>query len=537
MNKRSVLYRICIVLLAVTAICQFVITQYFTIFQGESHLDIDSSWEYLKTIIGSTHNTVIPYQYMNITSQPEVEHLLITVPLYKMTGNIWLAFGIENSLITLLSLLVIYKISNKLNISKLSTLVIINLFNCPFLANGLQPMNDLGYYSCLSVMSAHYNVAVLGVLLALLLMLYNDFNKHSIALTVIATVLYAYLSMSKGMSVLVWFVIPLELALFIKMVINNDGSVLLSYKAVTSYILTAGVIIGRFWGNAIGFSYADSRVTWIKVDEYIENLGNILLGYPLLFGGVAASDVSRSPLSFSGFAFVFGIIISIIFFISVGYVVFKFVKNKNEFPEGYMFILVYISSTILVYSLLVLDELKEYFDIRYLIPSTVLGFFLVAYFIDDLSNSLIIKKFGMIILLLAIIMTDLYSDYFFAIYDNGVEKRKAISETISETDAKLVYFWDNERTLLDIERIIRVTDHNRFYKSISNTYELESYGDYNYYDDSSEYKGPTVLVTKPECDYIDSQILKQYEHLADVDDISIWYSRVNPIDLKNYKRH
>ena len=92
-----------VLLLLACAFCQIVLTTYFTIFEGKIHMGIDSSWEYLKVMVAAKEGVIFPSAFVNTTTHPEFERLILAVPLYKLTGNVFLAYGLTNLVINLLT--------------------------------------------------------------------------------------------------------------------------------------------------------------------------------------------------------------------------------------------------------------------------------------------------------------------------------------------------------------------------------------------------------------------------------------------------
>ena len=155
----------------------------------------------------------------------------------------------------------------------------------------------------------------------------------------------------------------------------------------------------------------------------------------------------------------------------------------------------------------------------------------VGYFIEKLDDKLVFKQLGLVVTFLAIVAMNLFSDYIMAIADNSSFKVDEIQQVIETTDAGLVYFWDSAEELIPTYEVIRVTDTDRVYKGVFNGNILATYGQYKYYDDSTEYSGPTVLVTPSEVPEVLVSQIDNYELIEKIDSINIYYSKNNPIDL------
>lgn len=295
------------------------------------------------------------------------------------------------------------------------------------------------------------------------------------------------------------------------------------------------MLLGRVFGGVFGFEYIDSGMDWAGAADYLKNLGNILVGYWLLLGGMPDVGIVRSATSFTGFVYCFGIVISLVFTIAIIYWLVKTIhtiKNKEEVNNNILFLLMIIVVNIFMFSFLAPWAISEVFSVRYLVPSTIAGFLLMDAFIEDLDTGLILRKVGVVVLFASIVCMDLYSDYFLAITDNSSWQADELLDVIDDTDAGLVYFWDNGKTLVEPERVLRVIDTTRVYKCISNGSTLEDFGDYSYYDDSTEYDGATIIVTYVDDIAAPDDIISQYELIATVGDYGVYYCADNPVDLQ-----
>ncbi len=60
---------------------------------------------------------------------------------------------------------------------------------------------------------------------------------------------------------------------------------------------------------------------------------------------------------------------------------------------------------------------------------------------------------------------------------------------------------------------------------------LLTYGAYKYYDNSAQYKGSTALVTNKDQSSVPKDVLAKYDIIAELDNMTVYYSKNNPIDL------
>ena len=268
----------------------------------------------------------------------------------------------------------------------------------------------------------------------------------------------------------------------------------------------------------------------------MKNLGNLLLGFPLMLGGIPDAGITRNPASLFGFVYCFGIVISFVLYLAVIYwlvMTVKKAKSSESMDENILFLLVVFFTAIFMFAFLAPYIIGDSFSVRYLIIATLSGFFMIGLFIQSLDEKLLFRKFGVVALFISIACMDLYSDYFLAIFDNSAWHVNELLSTVEKTDAGLVYFWDNGKTLVQPERVIRVIDDSRVYKCVSNGDTLENFGDYKYYDDSTQYEGATVMVVLQDDIAAPENVMNQYELIDTIGDYGIYYCDYNPVDFKN----
>lgn len=522
------------VLLLACAFCQIVLTTYFTIFEGKIHMGIDSSWEYLKVMVAAKEGVIFPSAFVNTTTHPEFERLILAVPLYKLTGNVFLAYGLTNLVINLLTVLLIIKVCRNYKFSTTTALIIVNLFECPFLASGYSIYNELGYHECVNGFAAYYNVLILAFYLILYFFSSEEGNNIIIGLITIITL--AYVAMNKGSGIVVWLGFPIIVYLVLMVFIENDWKILKEKKTIYLLSFIAAMLVGRTLGSLVGFSYLDEGTNWVSAVDFFKNAGNIVVGFGALLGGIPDMSLKRNVASFSGVVFVFGLVITFCFFISIINTIINVAKQSKagQVDRKILFVQILLIASICVLLFMAPYDVAEYYSVRYLILPVQSGFILIGLFIESLDEKLILRQVGTVLLFFSIVCMNLYSDYFMSVVDNKVLKYDDILSTIETTDVDLVYFWDDTKFLLDTERVLRVVDDKRIYKCISNINQLEYFGDYKYYDDSAEYTGSTAIITPKINKAVPDSIIEQYDLLKEIGDYKVYYCKNNPVDLKSF---
>ena len=524
-----------LLMLLACAVCQFVITQYFTIFQGQEHLGVDASWNYLKVIMADKHGTLYPKEFMHETTQPEMEKIIFVLPFYKLTGNIWLSFGLANIVLTLVMIFLLWKVMENIGFGIITKAIIINLFLCPYLSNGFSVTNDLGYFSCVLGFSPYQDIPIIEFFLLLWLITLDELDKKTWSVFILTFVSTLYLCLCKGMGDIVWCGIPIIFYILFHVFYYNDKKYFYSWKSLMLWAIFASMIAGRLLGALIGFTYLDSGMNWINASNFWSNIGNIFLGFMALVGAIPGSEVNRDIFEFTGFVYVFGVIIFTVILISFIFCFSKLIKQikiDHKADKIALFLMTIIIINCLEYTFINTQYSQDIFELRYLLNAALAGFILVGYFIEALKNDLLFKKAGVIILFLSIVAMDLYSDYFLTIADNSSWHVDEVLEVVESTDAELIVFWDSGKEFVKTERVIRVVDTDRVYKSISYGNELEDFGDYNYFDDTTEYEGATILIVNASKPAVFKDVLDHYEEIAVIGDMCIYYSDENYIDIK-----
>ena len=236
-------------LLLFVAICQFFVTLYFNIFEADIHLGIDSSWDYLKTIIVAKNHGIYPLDAISDTTAPLIDRqFILAMPLYMIFKNINIAYAVTNVIFTGAIVYNIVRLMQGKEFSKTEILLVVNLFLCSFMLNDFAWQNDLGYFS-----------VVLGMVAMLML--------------------------------------PLIISRFVITFVKNDWRILLKWQSLCVYAVTILIVIGRVLGGALGLTYRDSIENWVSAEKFWSNLGNQFLGYMLLSGGIPNLGVSISPIS------------------------------------------------------------------------------------------------------------------------------------------------------------------------------------------------------------------------------------------------
>jgi len=521
------------------AVCQFLIIQYFNFFEADIHMGVDCSWEYLKTIIIGKNGGFFPGHLLNSDTEPLIDKIfLLAAPFYRLTGNVFIAFGITNLIILAATIAIMYVVMADMELSFNERLFVINLFICPYLLNGFILQNDLSYFSCVFGGGAYYSMMILEFVMIIRVLLLKELkSRKTIIWAVVSLVLMVFTGVSSGPMMLVMVLIPAFGYLVVKTLIDNDLKVLVKWQSIYLYACIVVVVLSKSISGMLGIPYQDGTRFWTTASQFWSNIGNLFLGYMMLLSAIPNPDSEQSPMELLGMTKIFGIIIFVVLLVAVFYWLVKLIKQIAT-GQQYNSVILFLESIIWITNLEFTFIYTSYgeliFEKRYLIISTLCGFFLIGYFIKDLSDDLLFKKMGIIAFFIAIVGADLTSDYLFKIFDNASWKVDAMLETIESTDAGFVVTWGKELT--PMERYLRVVDESRVYKAMTKDFVLENSGDYRIYDDSTEYQGPTVLIVSTDDPAAPQEVIDQFEVLDVQDYVTIYYSETNPIDISYWRQ-
>ena len=153
------------IILFVVLSVQFLITIYFNLMLLENHMGHDSSWSYLKAALMWNEKTITSDMWVEQTNIFLDSSMPLASLIYGVTGMLLPSYGLANNIIITLILICIDCIMREMNIELKGRLFALNLIICPYLTNGFNCRNDLGYFNDLISGPAFYSLRALIVLL------------------------------------------------------------------------------------------------------------------------------------------------------------------------------------------------------------------------------------------------------------------------------------------------------------------------------------------------------------------------------------
>ena len=509
---------------------QLIITIAFNLTQLQSHMGYDSSWSFLKAMLIWREKSLVSDIWADTTGTLLDGSIVPASVLYGITGNIYLSYGICNSVFVILLVLIMLDVAKNFGLDLKGRLVCLNLLLCPFLLNGISPKN-LGYFTVLLCGDCLYNVRVIAFLMAVdavLLMIKQEkimkeetasekgepqkSGNKSVKLHILAA-LTSFLSFISGMSAGVYLLlvcfIPLMLYSFFRAMTQNDSKQLYDKKMLFSAAGGICVVLGKlFQSFFIPLSTAGDEKTWSTIADIWKNTGAVFQGFMKLFNVLPLTREvpvfsAEGMLKIPALAVAFLVITAMLWSVNRGL---RAIKNKNF--ESVLFIpLIVILWNIVIFSLFKVQYGSPVFEERYLICAFVSIMLLAGYCISNIDDKFLFTKLMSWGLLFTLAFTDIASDGIFLMLTNKDWHMDEIARKADELDAGVVLFCGDD--LIETGRAMRVYDYDRIYKCVDNAGNIAHWGDYHFYDDLSFYDGNIMYVVSRDSTGLKDGILNE----------------------------
>lgn len=510
-------------------VVQLAMICYFNLFLLENHTGFDSSWSYLKSALIWRERSLNSPMWTDQTSLFLDSSVLPAAFLYGLTGNLFVSYGISNLVIVGLILTFICLILKKIAVGNTGILFALNMVVCPYMTNGFDIDNDLGYFNDTLAGPAFYSLRVLIVLAVIYELMYLK-EKNRISLTGWMLLPFCVLAgLSSGIFIIVIVVIPYLVYEMILLFVKNDWKHLKRLEVIYPVLVVASVMAGKIFAKLVlGIEAIDNSRTWTPIASIWKNIGAVIQGFMKLLQVLPVWETDVEVLSLRGICSLFPLFIFMIILFAVGYVIFKISSDILECDGKLLLFPVILLCNILTFSLFNALYGSMIFEERYLICPFMVMVIITAYFIDRLDKKLIVSGCVVWGLLISIICNDAISDrnYISDTYD--MREIDEIKKVVDGQDADLIYFWGDDVCIAG--RIMRAVDLDRIYKVISNGLPYYHWGDYLYDEDNASYKGSTLLVVGRDSQYVPEHILDAYTHLVDLTTVSIYRSDENGVD-------
>lgn len=500
---------------------------YFNLFRIQDHIEYDSSWMYLKVFLMGKENRILTGPWVEQSNLLIDTSVLPALVFYKLTGNLFLSYGLSNVLILSCVVLCMNSILKDLAIGKTSRLFVLNLMIVPYMMNGYGHAY-LGYSACFLLGPAFYNVRGLTALIVIKCLIRAEKMTRSDRILLGAAIALCLLSgLSVGIYLFVLLMFPLLVYKFYTAIVKDDISLLKTRDAVIIYILSLSILVGKIIGNLIGLDITDGSKTWTPISGLAQTALAPILGCIKFFGALPISDEDVVIMSVDGLLYLFPMFIFVVIILSLRYI---FAKRDKEDSSGRGTVMIMLK-TILIADYLVLALFNavygsSIFEERYLIICFLAVLIMVAVYLDELSPKTIFTRLLFMGLIFSIMITDAFSDVVYHRITTDDLQIREISAAIAQEDAEVIYVWGDD--LFTLERILRVADLEHTYKAIGDDRYIFHNGDYTYHDEHDG-TGATLLLVPADGNSVPDEIMDHYTMVCGFDSVVLYSSDIDPV--------
>ena len=516
-------------------ILQAAVIVYFNLFHIKSHMGFDSSWLLLKTHLIRKEHTFFTGPWSEQSNSNIDTPVLLASFFYALTGKLYLSYGLAN-VVTLVPVVISFNsILKKLKLGTTSRLFAVNLLFSPYLMNGFTLIN-LGYAECFLWGPAYYNLRMLAILLII-----NEYinirstGKYGV-ISFVTLAFCIFSGLSCGVYMLIIFTLPCIIYIGLKTLIKNDIKELIRKEALYFYALSIAVLAGKEFGaRVLGIEIIDSSKTWATLDKFFEVAHGPFLGI-LKLVGVLPVKGEVEVMSVNGISYIFPMFIFAGFVLSLIFAG-RFLYGRKTEDKSYdtiAFLVTVVATNFASLSLVNVVYGSPVFEERYLISTLIIMMILFAFYLDRLDMKLLFSKALCIGLLASLFFNNILSDInYYVVQDDKMYHVEEIAAAVKSQDAELVYVYGEDLTTF--ERVLRMYDLDHVYKLVYENGTFFHVGDSLYYEENSDYSGPTLLIVSKENDEVPEEIMEHYTLVQEFDLVDMYRADVNPIVQKQLK--
>lgn len=287
-SERNLTY----IMLAVLAI-QLIFIIWINLFKCHDFVEHDASMLYSHTIhMWEQKKLVIP-GYQEETFFHLDTSCILALPLYGLTHDIFLAYGISNCVFLILTLLIMNDLLKRLDVKDLYRYAGLLLYIIPYRLGLAQYLNML-FFEC-----SFYNVCILVTVLAIDLFLYKrpetpdkkERFRYNAMLVIYAlfTVLTAF---SRGTYTLLVALLPAILCYALDVILSPEGLKHIERSKIIVVLVTfASYAAGMGYARLNGFVPEKTGYKLIYVRDLVDNFVGVIWGHFCIFIGLTDPDV------------------------------------------------------------------------------------------------------------------------------------------------------------------------------------------------------------------------------------------------------
>ena len=508
---------------------QFIALVYFNITQLKYHLGYDISSNYLRAIEMVKQHKLLPDHWAYTTARTVISTTAVAALFYGLINDIYVAFGLANLLIMIVTLAVLWKILSMLKFSYVTRFAGLNFYLCPFITTEYNNACDLGYASNMLLGAGFYSMIILMILLCMLHLLVRRKTIFPTVCGALLSALLTVMAVTSGLFVWSTFLVAGLLYYIVIAIWRNDKSYLKHYNFQfylwNSFFSLAAKLVA---GNIFNFKTHDSKLTFITAGNFFDNIGNIFEGFIQFLGGLPYSEYVPA-MGKTGICYMMGWIVIGMFFLAAVWAVRYANKEKDHWRNFLLFILL---ENIGLFSVCKVTYGAEIFENRYLLVMLFSILCILLSYLDFLRNNQAMRTVFAGAFLMAILVLDVSGDDKYLNTKNDYQYLNQVVAALEEFPVPVVYAYGSD--VFNDVRNLRVIDQSKIYKTIARYNYYAPWGDYTYYQDNYEYHGENCLITTEE-DFkrLPDFIKKDYSLISSIDKYDIYHSNVSKFDLSS----
>ena len=513
---------------------QFLYIVFINLFKCHAWLDHDASMLYRHTMyMWEQKKFVLPF-YQEETFLHIDTSCLLAMPLYGITHDIFLSYGIANVVFLSLTLYVMYDLQKKLKVKDSYRYLAILVYLIPFRIGLVQYTNML-FFEC-----SFYNICILVTILAIDLFLYPEKSgdKHD-RKYIIFLVLYVFFTaltaFSRGTYVLLVSLLPTILCYCLEVILSEDG---FGHIRRSKIVVIAATLIsyaaGMLLGKITGFAPKVTGYSLVLPRDIFNNFTLVFWGHLSIFADRENPDVMSIEgirmLIVLGFAF--AVIALLIFNL-------KHVFREEENSNALRYLTIIYVWDIFILGLTDCSGGDWAYQERYLFTGFVpliLSLPVALEYIDGIKRKLLSGTLSVAVCALILVTVAVCDQGVVRKFRENAEDMRGIREVLDYAKTggvDTVFFLNDDNAgLLSLSlepslRVVSVQTHE------DGTYELRARENYMCAHDRAYYGDENIMAVKwderPE-DVLNAYQLSSYQYVGDVEDYHLYHAGSNKFD-------
>ena len=315
----------CFILLAFILFIQVVSISACNIKLIDNNIDGDNAKLFVHTIKMWEHKSIIIPNWSYMTTLEIDCSSILALPLFALTGNIYLSYGIANIIFLIAFILLIFYLFHDRN--KIYPLLTSNLLCIPYTVGMLDYFNMLFFAGSQYIIKA----SVPLLLIAVLLKIEDKNNPPKKIYEYIPAILLAFFcfltAVSSGVYVLFVGIFPILLVYLIYKLLKYEKIPFPAYGIMSTIVIFSliGIMLNnKYMGGARG-----SGMILISVHQILSNVSSCFAGIYELFGGIAY-DMDITVLSLKGIEVLLKAVLIHIVLICGIIAISRIIKNKSD---------------------------------------------------------------------------------------------------------------------------------------------------------------------------------------------------------------